>query len=430
MSIILFFLGCSSQSVTLLEADQLPQVATEIQQKDVILVLIRGLRADLNTEFQPTTAFIDAIDTVPSHHYLSAYTQSTSDFVSTSSILTSMYPSAVPMCGIIRAGSDQISLDDQPWCSRIPEDRYTLATVLSIYGYRTHLLSLDTHWHTLVTAGFQTDQALKKKSLEDMIANAQSWWAAAADRPRFLMLILDDRLMQHQVYDNKAEARAHYLEKTKSLGSELRSLFSLTSDRPQSIYMTSLNGINLMEIDGFNDEPVPDGESDVLTERTLHVPLMIFDGSDPSTEDTVVENSDIFPSIIDSIGGKSPANIQGQPLRKAETNPFSYSEFGDMFALRRGEHLLVFRGFLHDHTSLDPDLSTRLSNYQPDFFTLSNVKNDPYQANNLQSSNQKIFENLYTEMKSIRADVAAPPVNQFTPKQLWDLRMTPAQGYW
>ena len=433
--ILSILLSCqNNEIIELPKAEQLPEVPTEIEDRDIILVLLRGLRADMSTNTAATDVFIQALGQKPQTHYTSAYTQSTSDFVSMSTILTGMYPSAIPMCGLIRAGSSHISLADQPWCARIPKDRYTLPTVLSIYGYRTHLITLDTYWHSLVTEGFQTHDAIQNKDLRTVTALAENWWQAASDRPRFLTLVTDSRLIKDSVRTDETQSHEVYLDNARKIGQSLKSLFSLVSnDRPVSIYFTSLNGVNLMERDGFDDEPVPDGESDVLLERTLHVPLLVYkDGTsgEDNREDRIVENLDIFPSIVEEIKGKSPANIQGEPLTNTAADPVAYAEFGDMFALRRQEHLLVFRGFMHDHTSLDPDLTTRLKDYRPPLFTLSKVEVDPLQKQNLRDSEYSKFQQLYKEMKDFREGPAAPPVSTFTPKQLWDLRMTPAQGYW
>ena len=431
---MIFGLLLSCQTDTQLDlppAEKLPEVPAEIQATDVVLILLRGLRADMDSDSAATQTFIDSLGKPPSTHYTSAYTQSTSDFVSTSTILTGMYPSAIPMCGLIRAGSSHIPLSDQPWCAKIPEDRYTLPTVLSIYGYRTHLITLNAYWHSLINAGFQSDQNIQDSTLSTAVSSAQEWWKAAADRPRFLTLVTDGRLIEDSVQSDQKQTRERYLQNAAELGQSLKPLLELsTSDRPLSIYIASLNGVSLLESTGFDDEPVPDGESDVLLERTLHVPLLVYSNTAPQQDDTIVENLDIFPSIISAIGGQPPANIQGQPFERASEDPHAYAEFGDMFALRRSEHLLVFRGFLHDHTSLDPDLTTRLKDYRAPLFTLSKVKDDPYQAQNLRDAEFGTFQQFYKELKNIREGRAAPPVSTFSPKQLWDLRMTPAQGYW
>ena len=172
-----------NEIIELPKTEQLPEVPTEIEDRDIILVLLRGLRADMSTKTTATDVFIQALGQKQTH-CTSAYTQSTSDFVSMSTILTGMYPSAIPMCGLIRAGSSHISLADQPWCARIQKDRIPFQRC-SIYGYRTHLITLDTYWHSLVTEGFQTHDAIQNKDLRTVTALAEKLWQAASDRPRF-----------------------------------------------------------------------------------------------------------------------------------------------------------------------------------------------------------------------------------------------------
>ena len=104
----------------------------------------------------------------------------------------------------------------------------------------------------------------------------------------------------------------------------------------------------------------------------------------------------------------------------------AYAEFGDMFALKR-QNTCLYLGFMHDHTSLDPDLTTRLNDYRPPLFTLSKVEVD-LTKQDLRDSEYSKFQQLYKEMKDFREGPAAPPVSTFTPKIRSS--MTPAQGYW
>ena len=110
----------------------------------------------------------------------------------------------------------------------------------------------------------------------------------------------------------------------------------------------------------------------------------------------------------------------------------AYAEFGDTLLLRRGPYELLFRGYLHHGTVLDPQLDERL--WDPSSqrsFSMHLVETDPYQADDLVHERSDDFNRMRTEMQRIRRDEASPPADTWDdPQRLWQIRMARSHGYW
>ena len=147
-----------------------------------------------------------------------------------------------------------------------------------------------------------------------------------------------------------------------------------------------------------------------------------------------VELLDLFPTLASLAGATRPARLQGDDLfaEAPDDNPISYAEFGDMLALREGDHLLTFRCYLHNGTSLDPELTHRFENADltGEFFSLHNIQADPMQQKNLQGQELSKLQSMRNDLLAQRKGPGAPPPEALGDEQLKALRLTPALGYW
>ena len=116
-----------------------PQTATDGQDAppdsppDLILVLTPGLRADVTTPGAEQALF-EGLSALPWRRFTQAYAQSCSPHTSMGSLLTGLYPSAIPLCGSYAGDSLVPNSEESPWCSELPERRYTLPEVVELEG--------------------------------------------------------------------------------------------------------------------------------------------------------------------------------------------------------------------------------------------------------------------------------------------------------
>lgn len=107
-------------------------MADPVVPPDILVFLVPGLRADATEVPGAEDAFLEAFEGRPALRFTAAHAQSVSGWVSTGSLLTGRYPSAIPLCGLVSGEHGA----DQPWCTELPPDLPTLASVLGLYGYR------------------------------------------------------------------------------------------------------------------------------------------------------------------------------------------------------------------------------------------------------------------------------------------------------
>jgi len=204
------------------------------------------------------------------------------------------------------------------------------------------------------------------------------------------------------------------------------------SQRERIVLLSSTNGISMGEHSGTTVLPHGFAWSNLVLDRTVHVPFA-FVGSSPSKTELIehpVELADIMPTLLSRAGVVMPHGLPGAALTGQDPSTedeLAYMEFGDMLAIRRGEHLLTFRAMLHHCTSLDPDLTELLlsSSGNEKAYTLHNVLTDPMQEKRLAEEMGSLEEALI----EIRTGLGAPP-SHISSEQFRELRLTPTEGYW
>jgi len=449
---LLVFLGCTAE-VTQTAA---PQVEVEAALPDLVITLVTGLREDGSADADE--AFLSAVG-VTGRRFKQAYAQSPSPFASLGSMFTGRYVGAIPMCGLMLAGDRAHRDDQQPWCAGIPEDRPTLASVLSLYGYRTGFFSGKLTGAHRLSEGFETSS--HGDDWADATAEASAWWAVDASRPRLLVVVLSDGegdVLQAEGLPRFPERKyqwlepldprigklkldgesitAAYREAASSAGRQLGGLLqALGQGRDRWTVVGSTNGMSLTERGGFHESPVPLLTNNLLVDRAIRVPLVISGpGLTASSSDAVVELVDIFPTLAGVAAAVPPAGTPGVDLMADTAGGPAYAEFGDMLWYRQGEHALTFRCTQHNATSIDPGLTEVLTDPQSSrpaqFYSMYNVVSDPMQEQNLRAAQPDRFEALRLALIGVRTGVGAVPGDAITPQRLWALRMAPSDGYW
>jgi len=418
---------------------------------DILLVVLPGLRAD-GLDEGAEAAFIEGFERTPDLRFRQAYSQSVSPFVSLGSMLAGRYPASIPLCGL--SGGDAMSLGggSTSWCNSIPEADYTLPKVLEAYGYRTGAIVADTEGVTL------EEDAGALESWRYLQTEVTGWWRRSAGQPRFAMVVAPDlhllqyggRYRRHVVEEGSPEEAAMreelselYQDLARLTGVELaRTVAALEATPPAHplwVVVTSTNGMNLAEASGVHSDHLQSLTSAILVDRTLRVPLLFYSPESPraTTErQQVVELLDLFPTLI-ALGGARPlADLPGEDLRssslEAREGGAAYAEFGDMLALREDDHLLTFRFFMHNTSSLDASITDGLLKEQvqgSQFYMLHDVTADPMQETDRVSEELARAEAMRQRLIALRTGEAAP-ADVLTPERLNALRLSPAQGYW
>lgn len=455
---------------------------------DLVLVLAAGLRADAPGEPGAEAAFLDPF--APGLVSMAAYAQSTEPFVSLGSLLTGRYPSAVPLCGSVRA-SEASGLEEL-WCHALPDGADSLPSVLALYGYRTALFH---HLAPGLEAPFGHAVGLEPREgaarWEELAPAVTAWWAEAEGAPRLLVLELPDldlaqrtdllpdlglpapeppetsraeltvlpprrpactplqgvEGLEDGAWDGlegevpdpagtRARALALYEAEAARLGAQVHGLLrALPGSRPRVVALAGLHGLSIGEGGGTDLDARAFFWSDRLVDRTVHVPLAIADGGPMRVLDQPVELLDLMPTLLARAGAVPPHGLPGQDLLAPglteDPEAVAYAERGDMLALRRQELLLVMRAVVHHMSSLDPYLTEIL--LCPGFvggFRLHDVHADPWQALDLRRARPVDAEALETAMIERRTGPAAPAPILGEGDRLLRLRLTPSEGYW
>jgi arylsulfatase A-like enzyme len=426
---------------------------TVAQPPDLVLVGIAGARAD--PAGGALQAFLTAAGTPRT--FANAYAQSTSPFVSLGSLLTGRYPSAIPLCGLPWAPGAEPR--DGPWCTHLPEGVPTLPQVLALYGYRTGLVTVNVqgadrlaplfgeahdlgeHWADVHTDWSAVTQA------------ASAFWTADTTHPRLLVVATGEMLVCNRPdlrasmgltsVDaatvsklDKKNVRKLYADALGVTGHSIAALGAAlpTADRPRYTVVFGTNGTNLGD-SGEKAHVLRDTVwHDLVLDRTIHVPLGIDGPVPPGTADTLVELVDLMPTLTTLAGAVVPAGLPGRDLFApgTEADPTAYAEFGDMLAVRSGTRLLSVRAWFFNRSSLDPELTNFVRTFKPDAHSwyLNDLAQDPYQENNLVATQTDVARRMAAKLLAIRTGPGAPAPDAMDARKVWDLRMSPADGYW
>ncbi len=457
---------------------------------DLALLLVTGLREDSWAEPSAAAAFLG--DGAGSVRFTAAYAQSPSDLPSTASLLTGLYTSRIPICGLFRGGFSALWSQEhmagarRPWCTRIPEDRRSLPEVLALYGYRTALVTSGLPAPDVVgdrfESWFDVERGGSRTDWPTLRTHALEWWREDPSRPRLLVVVIDD--LQVGRHDGRIEALgmsredrelltggyrtrpwsgAHralvgYADMASRAGAGMRGLHStLVEDgaRPVWTILGSASGLSLFEQSGFEGLAAPPLCTSLVLDRTVHVPLALLppaagEGSPVEPLLTVnepVQLLDLFPTLSELAGTTAPAELPGHSLfdrspgdgwtQDAASDTaasYAYAEFGDTLTLREGRFVLAFRGWIHAGNALDPRLLERLEDprilMDPPRLALFDVEADPLQQRDLRRDEPEVFARMWARMIEIRRDVAAPPVEDHGQDKLEHLSATSSGGYW
>jgi arylsulfatase A-like enzyme len=205
-------------------------------------------------------------------------------------------------------------------------------------------------------------------------------------------------------------------------------------ERPALLMLSSAHGLSLGEQSGADNMPTQAVQSEILLERTLHVPLYLAGDVQPGERSEVVELLDLLPTALAAAGAEAPAGISGHDLRgPLPADRYAYAEYGDMLALRGPQYLLSGRFWRHGGSALDPELSRRLEagpGAPQSTYHLHDIRADPLQERDLAGDAPELLARMWAEMRRRRGAEAAPPRGGLSPEQLEGLRAVQSQGYW
>ena len=436
-----------------------PSTTAAATAPDLVLIGVAGLRSDPVS--RTSDWFFQAYASEHGVVFSNAYAATPSTFVSLGSLLTGRYPSNIPMCGFPWDPEDPPG--QAPWCTTLP-DVPTLPSVLALYGYRTALLTADVQGAASLGVPFQ-DRLVVSERWSDTTTDwqkvteaATKWWDADATHPRLLVVatagmnVRTARELREKTGLDKVDSEGaptdvngrrvlgRYREAATQAGKDTHALLDTLrgrSTRPTWAAVFGINGINL------GDSSVPSHAlrgrswSDILIDRTVHVPLALVGpshGPAAHIESQVVELVDLLPTLVKLGGGVVPASLPGQDLLSLTTDPeaTAYAEFGDMLAVRRGDWFWSVRAFFFNRSSLDPELTNFVVDYRPNpaKMWLNRLENDPFQERNLLQSEPAQAEAMNALLVRLRTGPGAPPPGGLDARKIWELRMSPADGYW
>ncbi len=464
-ALLALLIGCGGSEPEPAAVPEPPARAAVADQPDLVLILLPGLRADPPGGEGAEAALLAGLGAEPTRRYLAAYSQSSAGFVSAGSLLTGRYPSAVPLCGLFQDGKHPLDEDNRAWCAAIPEGVYSLPETLGIYGYRSALLTAGFHGASILAPEFQTWEdvsglvAHREAPWADLRDAVAQWWRSGGEQPRLLVLILPELMPACRPALREAmglgvgeaprdvseaerqRALAAYAEAAREVGQQLGGLMrdmgwsGPRRDASTWVAISATNGLSITETSGIYQDRVALVTDAWLLDRTVRVPLVLYGppGAERGSEDDPVELLDLFPTFAALAGAVPPAGLTGRDLLNTppEDGAYAYAEFGEFLAYRRGSMLLGFRSFQHHPSSLDPDLTAILTRPvpEPEAFILHDVLRDPFQHTPIEDRPQ-LTEALRRELIAVRTGPAAVPPDALDPKRLWQLRMTPSQGYW
>lgn len=442
------------------------------------LVLVDGLRDGAGPLQDAASLFRGELPSSGARHFTAAYTQSVEPHVGLGSLFTGSYPSAIPLCGLPIL-EDPKKRDDAgaPWCLELKDDTPTLAQVLGLYDYSSAFFSQVEPVHESVTSGFDHVEILE--SPEQLHDRALAWWRKKEPSPRLLVVQtpLDLKSLEPAIVKTDegalalawarersrnlpitdpsryrappgghpeawAQVQESYLTQAREKGREVAGLLDELEPgdngaRARWVIVTSLRGTSLREFSGTtHPEQIVPGRASLLLERTLHVPLTLFDGSDSAAveQESPVELIDIMPTFQSLAGAVPPARAAGRDLLVAESQrPIAYAEYGDMLALRTGPNLGVFRAEHHGTSSLSPDLTRALAGapgQRPSTWEVWDVTQDPLQESATSLVQAGEATRMKDTLREIRQSTAQPPPEILTPERVELLNRIHAEGYW
>ena len=376
-------------------------------------------------------------------------------------MLTGRYPSAIPLCSHPMGVAPQ----NAPWCAQIPDTMPTIPEVLALYGYDTVYATTQRRMteHNQVAAQFQetlTVEMSGDQGLSSVVDSAIQWWGEHQDKPRFMVVhdSLEGALrsaappVHNQEIPTSVVGRIltvyHQvaIRRGELLGRLLQHLKDNETQRPLWVIVTSGHGTNLGETSGTPSLPLQLTHHDILLERTLHVPLVVFGpksghpklqpSADTLVEPTIVELVDLMPTVTTLAQAATPANLPGKDLLAQldgnANDGDSYAEFGDMLSLRSGQHLMMARLWMHGGTSMDPEITRRLkaAPNPGSTFLLHEVVGDPMQVSELVEQEPDVARQMYERMIEVRVGPGAPPGGGLSNEQVQALRNSGALNYW
>lgn len=427
-------------------------------QPDMLVVLLPTLSADPSGMPGAEAALMASFADQPVRSFTRAYSQSISPHTSLGSFLSGLYPSAMPLCGF--ADFDATSLDAQPWCASLPQERALLPQALEAYGWRslflhTSFLEQDAYdgrfGQQLAFLTSEWGYATPWPSLE---VSVLEWWGQSDD-PRLLVLQLADLASALPTNagssrpSGSAAAPASFQDTAAVLGTQLASLvqrLERSSHRPLVVVLTSPHGYRHDPVEQRWNHLTQLMAPALLEERTLHVPLH-FVGSavqHGATHDEIVELRAVLPTLLGQAGVALPASVEPRDLLSDDPadhgDGTAYAEVGDMLSLARGRWLLRFRTMVHHGTALSADLTAFLQHPPGDAETGKNAGRSFYWLQDLQDQSwpprdasvpqwEQVLA-LRDALIAVRAGPAAPHERAMDPQRLLELRMTASDGYW
>jgi arylsulfatase A-like enzyme len=424
----------------------------------MVLVFVDGLRADSPGGSGAAAAFFEAADLPAGMEFDAAYAQAPKPFLSMGAILSGRYPTSLPLCGPLSAGT---SVAAQPWCMHIPERVPTLPEILENYEYQTLLIADSIPGDPVLGKEFEAWQSYGQPTASDppywdeVQERAASWWSET-EGPRLLVVVsgalsLEQKSMVKtevgltatvQVNDENRGALQQTAEQIYSRlasesGASVSSLLSALpeGDRPRISLVAGASGTSLVESSPFPDQPVPALSSGLLLDRTLRVPLHISGaGIEAGRVSDPVEMLDILPTLLNRAGATLPAGIPGSDLLgdQPESDPVAYAQFGDMRAIRMGPYLLTWRAFVHGASTLDPRVSDGIGQGMQNMHRLflHRVTDDASQQIELKESHTDVVRALLIELYRREMRLAAPPPELMTADRIKELQLSASEGYW
>lgn len=131
--------GCSGQAEAPAARHGAAIVPTDGPRPDIVMIVVDGIRKDSRPEEDQSGTLIRAFPNPPLAELDGAYATSASVFTSFASMLTGLYPAAIPICRP-REGSSTLK-GSRAWCTELPTARPSLPDILTAYGYDTAFLS-------------------------------------------------------------------------------------------------------------------------------------------------------------------------------------------------------------------------------------------------------------------------------------------------
>ena len=449
-----------------------PAASAPADAPDLVLVIAPGLRADPPGVEGPEAALIAGLGRAPDWRFRAAYAQSTAASISAGSLLTGLYPSAIPLCAVPgrRPGGAQVA----PLCSAIPASTPMLPEILSLYGYRAGLVATP-HTDALFGEGrgFEAREVIQSKetrdraSWDDLAAAAAAWWAADASRPRLLVLGLPDFGAPGQLAHEYWNAHYQGRERAPKTPQEaldpdaLAALYQATAVRlgerlgalrealgPAWWVVTSTNGLSLGETTAPGPPPRREHLKviafELVLDRTARVPLWVYAPTPrpaPVDERAPVELVDVAPTLARRAQATPPAGPGGDLLRPGDGPARAYTEFGDMLVLRDAERTLTFRCYRAGSSSLDPALTECLERTlggergQQDGMSgrgnlyLHDVREDYLQGNDRARAERARMQSMGAALLELRRGAGAPPGGALSPALMEELAQE-RRGYW